>query len=229
MSQGMQNGLLSTQLQLPLDKELLLMVTTCLAALRKQHLLATTATEQPSHNVIPFKEQRLIHSPESRILSKHHTARMTTLVSQLSTFCDRKRPSRGAQPQTFSATHVGFDAVPRQIVSKRYRVVREPFTAPLVQQSSTNTRQSRRRRHRVQFAGTLPPHLPPCPICLLFLNSKLSCLFNYTCGTVRQPASVPMTVCSETGTNSLSPAWQPTAFALPHWQPLCKRLMLPRI
>lgn len=62
-SQGIQNGLLSTQLQLPVDNALLLMVTTCLAALRKQHLLATTAIEQLSHNITPFKEQQLIHSP----------------------------------------------------------------------------------------------------------------------------------------------------------------------
>lgn len=53
------------------------------------------------------------------------------------------------------ALHVGVDAAPRQIISKRYRVVREPFTAPPVQQTSTNTQPSRRRRHRVQFAGTL--------------------------------------------------------------------------
>jgi len=42
-------------------------------------------------------------------------------------------------------------------VSKRYRVVREPFTAPLthVEQANLNAQQNKkRRRHRVQFAGT---------------------------------------------------------------------------
>ena len=94
MSQGMQNGLLSTQLQLLLDKAQLMTVITCLAALRKQHLLATTAIQQLSHNMAPFEEQRLIHSLESKSLSKRYMARRITLVSQLAAVCTLAAPQQ---------------------------------------------------------------------------------------------------------------------------------------
>lgn len=172
MSQGMQNGLLSTQLQLPVDKTLLVAVITRLATLRKQHLLAMTAVQQLSHDITPSEEQQLTQTPGSQILGHHHTTHMMTLVSHLAVLCKLAAPRPGMQLQTSSALHVGFDAAPRQIVSKRYRVVREPFTAPPVQQSSTTTQQGRRRRHRVLFAGMLPSHPPHCLICLLFIPAK---------------------------------------------------------
>lgn len=80
MSQGMQNGLLSTQLQLPVDKTLLVAVITRLATLRKQHLLAMTAVQQLSHDITPSEEQQLTQTPGSQILGHHHTTHMMTLA-----------------------------------------------------------------------------------------------------------------------------------------------------
>ncbi|KAL0050562.1 hypothetical protein WJX82_002324 [Trebouxia sp. C0006] len=61
---------------------------------------------------------------------------------------EAKRPAPSFHEQSGAAS--------KSIVSKRYRVVREPFTAPLtpVEQANLNAQQNKkRRRHRVQFAA----------------------------------------------------------------------------
>ena len=64
--------------------------------------------------------------------------------------------SSAISPLSNSLIRWSAGAASKPIVSKRYRVVREPFTAPLtpVEQADLNAQQNKkRRRHRVQFAG----------------------------------------------------------------------------